>query len=75
MTKQEIPFLECLPTSYITSQFRNMDENVICGGLYCNILLGKNELVILELYGYDEEEQVYIAGLMKDNISRLPKHY
>ena len=72
----------------IKSHFRNMHENVICEGchreesttkhtLQCNILLGKNELVtyipdILDLYGEDEDEQVYIVRLLRDNIGRLP---
>ena len=65
-----------------------MPENVICKGchkeksttkhtLHCNILLGRNELVtylpdILDLYGEDKDEQVYIARLLRDNIGRLP---
>ena len=72
----------------IKSHFRNMHENVICEGchieesttkhtLQCNILLGRNELVtyipdILDLYGEDEDEQAYIARLLRDNIARLP---
>ena len=72
----------------IKSHFRNMHENVICEGchteesttqhtLHCNTLLGKNELVtyipdILDLYGEDEDEQVYIVRLLRDNIGRLP---
>ena len=65
-----------------------MPENVICEGchkeesttkhtLYCNILLSGHELVtylpdILDLYGEDKDEQVYIARLLRDNIGRLP---
>ena len=74
----------------IKSHFRNMHDNVICEGcnveesttkhtLHCNSLLGRNEMVtyipdILDLYGLDEYEQVYIARLLQDNIGRLPKH-
>ena len=72
----------------IKSHFRNMHENVICEGchkeesttkhtLHCNTLLGRNELVtyipdILDLYGEDEDQQVYIVRLLRDNIGRLP---
>ena len=39
--------------------------------------MGRNELVsyirdIEDLYGDNEDEQVYIAKLMKDNMGRLP---
>ena len=72
----------------IKSHFRRMHESVLCEGchleesntkhtLQCNILLGRNELVsyipdIEDLYGDDEDEQVYIARLIKDNMGRLP---
>ena len=43
----------------------------------CNILLGRNELItyipdIEDLYGNNEDEQVYIPRLIKDNMRRLP---
>ena len=66
-----------------------MHTNIICGGckieesttkhtLECTILVGSNELVtyipdIQDLYGDDEDEQVYIARILKDNIRRLPE--
>ena len=65
-----------------------MHDNVLCEGchleesntkhtLQCNILLGRNELItyipdIEDLYGSNEDEQVYIARLIKDNMRRLP---
>ena len=65
-----------------------MHTNVTCGGckteesttkhtLECITLLGSNELVtyipnIEDLYGDNEDEQVYIARILKDNIRRLP---
>ena len=73
----------------IKTHFRNMHTNVICGGckieesttkhtLECTSLLGSNELVtyipdIQDLYGDDEDKQVYIARILKDNIRRLPE--
>ena len=73
----------------IKTHFRNMHQNVFCGGcnleesttkhtLECITLLGRNELVtylpcIEDLYGDDEDEQVYIARILKDNIRRLPE--
>ena len=69
--------------------FLNMLTTVICGGwkthnstakhtLECTNLLGGNELVtyipdIEDLYGDNEEKQVYIARILKDNIRRLPE--
>ena len=66
-----------------------MHTTVICGGckthesttkhtLECINLLGGNELVtyipdIDDLYGDNEDEQVYIARILKDNIRRLPE--
>ena len=74
----------------IKSHFRNMHDNVICEGcnleesttkhtLHCKSFLGRNKMVtyipdILDLYGLDEYEQVYIVRLLQDNIGRLPKH-
>ena len=45
--------------------------------LECPSLLGGNELVTYipdyeDLFGQDEQEQVYIARLIKDNLERLP---
>ena len=73
----------------IKTHFRNMHTNVTCGGckteesttkhtLECISLLGSNELVtyipnIEDLYGDNEDEQVYIARILKDNIRRLPE--
>ena len=73
----------------IKTHFRNMHTNVLCGGckieesttkhtLECISLLGSNELVtyipdIQDLYGDDEDEQVYIIRILKDNIRRLPE--
>ena len=72
----------------IKTHFRNMHQSVLCGGCFleesttkhtleCKNLLGRNELVtylpnIEDLYGEDENNQVYIARLIKDNIRRLP---
>ena len=71
----------------IKTHFRNMHLSVLCGGcklqesttkhtLECNNLIGSNELVtylpnIEDLYGDDEDEQVYISRILKDNIRRL----
>ena len=73
----------------IRTPFRNMHTTVIRGGckthesttkntLECTNLLGGNELVtyipdIEDLYGDNEEKQVYIARILKDNIRRLPE--
>ena len=64
-----------------------MHENTICDGckteesttshtLNCTGLLGGNELVtyipsIEDLYGEDEDEQVYISRILQDNIRRM----
>ena len=72
----------------IKSHFRNMYQNTICEGcqlnesttehtLECVSLIGRNEMVTYlpnynDLYGEDEDEQVYIARIMRDNMSRLP---
>ena len=71
----------------IKSHFRRMHESVLCEGchleesntkhtLQCNILFGRNVLItyipdIEDLYGNNEDEQVYIARLIKDNMRRL----
>ena len=65
-----------------------MYENCVCEGcqkdesntqhiLECNQLLGQNELVTYlplyeDLFGNNEEEQVYISRIIADNLSRLP---
>ena len=72
----------------IKTNFRNMYLDTICDGcrkaesttrhtLECPILLGKNEIVTYlpiyeDIYGDDENEQVYISRLLRDNIERLP---
>ena len=72
----------------IKSHFRSMHTNTICEGcfseesttkhtLYCKNLIGKNEIVTYlpiyeELYEEDEDSQVYIARILKDNFRRLP---
>ena len=72
----------------IKSHFRNMFENTICEGcnieesttshtLEYSPLIGGNEIVTYlpnynDLYGEDEEELVYIARVIKDNLSRFP---
>ena len=73
----------------IKSHFINMFENSICDGcrneesntrhlLECEKLLGQNELVTYipyyeDLFGNQEEEQVYIAMIIAENLRRLPK--
>ena len=72
----------------IKSHFRNMYFDTICDGcrvnesttrhtLECPSLLGGNEIVTYipyyeDLFGDDEEEQVYIARLIRNNCERLP---
>ena len=67
--------------------FRNMYTSTVCEGckiellttrhaLECSSLIGSNELVTYipryeDLYGKDEEEQVYIARLIRNNLRRL----
>ena len=74
----------------IKTHFRNMFENTVCEGcnieesttshtLACKSLIGGNELVTFlpnydDLYGEDEDELVYLARVIKDNISRLPSN-
>ena len=53
-----------------------MQESTTKHTLECNNLIGSNELVtylpnIEDLYGDDEDEQVYISRILKDNIRRL----
>ena len=71
----------------IKCHFRNMHANTICDGcqieqsttshtLICNALMGGNEIVtyipnIEDLYGENEDEQVYISRLLQDNIRRM----
>jgi hypothetical protein len=72
----------------IKSHFRNMCEDSICDGcrkeesntrhiLECEKLFGQNELVTYiplyeDLFGNQEEEQVYIARIIEENLRRLP---
>ena len=67
---------------------RNMYEDSICEGcrkeesntrhiLECEKLFGQNELVTYiplyeDLFGNQEEEQVYIARIIEENLRRLP---
>ena len=73
----------------IKSHFRRMHSNIICEGCFieqsttkhtleCSELIGGNELVTYlpiykELYEEDEDSQVYIARILKDNFRRLPQ--
>ena len=66
-----------------------MHSNIICDGCFieqsttkhtleCSELIGRNELVTYlpiykELYEEDEDSQVYIARILKDNFRRLPQ--
>ena len=74
----------------IKTHFRHMYENTLCEGcrteesstvhtLECKSLIGGNEIVTYlprykDLYGEDEDEIVYLARVIKDNLSRLPLH-
>ena len=65
-----------------------MHEDTFCEGckqeesttkhtLECKSLLGRNEIVTYiptyeDLFGEDEEEQIYIARIILDNLKRLP---
>ena len=67
-----------------------MYEDTICEGckikessakhtLYCRGLIGQNEIVNYwpyyeDIQGEDENEQVYIARVLRDNIRRLPQY-
>ena len=64
-----------------------MYANTICEGchlnesttkhtLECVRLIGRNEIVTSyhDIYGEDEDEQVYIARIIKDNMGRLPSY-
>ena len=47
--------------------------------LECKVLIGRNEQVVYlpiykELYEEDEDSQVYIARVKKDNFKRLPQN-
>ena len=71
----------------IKTHFRNMHASTNCEGckneplttkhaLECSSLIGSNELLTYipqyeDLYGEDEDEQVYIARLIRNNIKRL----
>ena len=72
----------------IKTHFRNMHDHTLCDGcqleesttrhtLECSSLIGRNELVTYipsyeDLFGTDEEEQVYIARIICDNLKRMP---
>ena len=67
-----------------------MYEDTICEGcrieessakhtLNCSGLIGQNEIVTYlphfeDIHGEDENEQVYIARVLRDNIGRLPQY-
>ena len=71
----------------IKIHFRNIYQNTQCEGckseplttqhaLECKSLIGKNELITYlphykDLYGEDEEEQVYIARIIRINLTLL----
>ena len=71
----------------IKNHFRNMHEDSICDGcrkyesttkhtLECETLLGKNQLFTYipnyeDLFGNEEEEQVYISRIIEENLRRL----
>ena len=73
----------------VKSHFRRMHIDTICDGcriaesttehsLECQTLLGKNELVTYlpnypDLYRNDENEQVYIVRIFRENMKRLPE--
>ena len=66
-----------------------MHQNTLCQGcksqeattqqlLECSDLIGRNETITYiprcqDLYGEDEDEQVYLARIIKDNLSRMPE--
>ena len=72
----------------IKTHFRNMHENTLCSGcriqesttqhtLECKSILGRNEILsyipnYLDLFGIDEDEQVYLARIIRENLKRLP---
>ena len=72
----------------IKTHFRNMHENTLCDGchlqestiqhtLECKSLIEGNEVITYlpnhqDLYGNNEEEQVYVARIIQDNLRRLP---
>ena len=74
----------------VKSHFRRMHTDTLCDGcrkmesttkhsLECQVLLGQNEIVTYlpqyeDLYGNDENEQVYIARIFRDNMRRLPEN-
>ena len=74
----------------VKSHFKRMHTDTICDGcrkvesttrhsLECPVLLGKNEIITYlpqygDLYGNDENEQVYIARIFRDNMRRLPEN-
>ena len=72
----------------IKSHFRHMHLDTICDGcqmaesttkhtLECTELLTNSEIVTYipsyhDIYSNDEDEQVYIARLIQDNLGRIP---
>ena len=74
----------------IKTHFRNTFDNTVCEGcnieesttshtLACKSLIGGNELVTYlpnygDLYGEYKDEVVYLARVIKDNLSRLPSN-
>ena len=50
--------------------------NLVCHILECKSLVNENEIITYlpnykDLYGEDEDEQVYLARIIKDNLRRL----
>ena len=74
----------------IKTHFRNMYKDTVCEGcrkeestskhtLHCKQLIGQNEIVTYiptfeDIYMDDENEQAYIARILKDNMRRLPMY-
>ena len=66
-----------------------MHQNTLCQGcksqeattqhiLECSEIIGRNEIITYipryqDLYGEDEDEQVYLARIITDNLSRMPE--
>ena len=53
-----------------------IEQSTTSHTLICNALMGGNEIVtyipnIEDLYGENEDEQVYISRLLQDNIRRM----
>ena len=72
----------------IKTHFRNLNENTLCNGcriqesttqhtLEYKSIIGRNEILsyipnYLDLFGIDEDEQVYLARIIRENLKRLP---